>query len=374
MSNFEARFAAAVDQVISSMASNKLSSTVNSHFVYLSSIYKNLNDNKCPHQLVGEIALSMMLSNDLRIARGWKLIRSPLGEYVDVQGGNWWILHKGQSKLEIILGDPYHGTDPDLVVTDHVQFEQAATLFNLGPEIFGLHENSVEFQYQNRMPTRLFNCFMSGANVSRQYCFYQLVRKNLIKDGAVSYLVNDQKDPENSNDSRLKRYHKIKQDPLVEIFDHEHNFMAGRIPFKNFESSLEQAIIDSKISLVVETSSDSGQGIFLTEKTFRSLMMPRPFYLYVTGYKTGAVESLRRIGFDVYDDIVDHSYDSIVCSTQRLLAILEQIEKFRQFEYTPKILLDFESRARYNLQLIKQLRANLPQKYQTVISQLKAIT
>jgi hypothetical protein len=150
--------------------------------------------------------------------------------------------------------------------------------------------------------------------------------------------------------------------------------MAGRIPFKNFESSLEQAIIDSKISLVVETSSDSGQGIFLTEKTFRSLMMPRPFYLYVAGYKTGAVESLRRIGFDVYDDIVDHSYDSIVCSTQRLLAILEQIEKFRQFEYTPKILLDFESRARYNLQLIKQLRANLPQKYQTVISQLKAIT
>jgi hypothetical protein len=347
--------------------------SANNQIAYLRTIYNNLDDSNRSHQLVSELAFTLMLANDL-VADGWTQTRSPLSRHYAIDGGNWWIFNKNQRKLEIIIGDPYKGTDPDLIITDHCSFNRSANkIFNVGPELFGLHENSVANAYHNRTPKKLFNCFMSTANVTRQLCFYELIRKNLINDGAVSYLLNDQLDPVNTNESRVARYQEIKQDPLVDIFDHEHQLMLDQIPFKNFDSSLEQAIADSKISLVVETMSWSDQEMFLTEKTFRAVLMPRPFCVYVTGRQSGAVEYLRNLGFDVYDDIVDHSYDSISDPIQRLLAILEQVEKFRSFNYTEDNLLDFDSRAWKNLQIIKQLRANLPQKYCALLSELKAI-
>ena len=354
--------------------SQQLDPKMRNHVAYLTTIYDNLDDSTKQHQLVSEMAFTAMLTKEL-LANGWTQLRSPFTDNgtTDIVS-HWYIFGKNQRKLEIVVGDPYRGTDPDLVITDHCSFNRGANkIFNVGPELFGLHENSVAATYQNCMPTKLFNCFMSAGNVTRQLCFYELVRKNLINHGAVSYLLNDQYDPVNTNESRIKRYHEIKQDPLVDIFDHEHKLMVDQIPFKNFDSSLEQAIADSKVSLVVETMSLSDHEMFLTEKTFRALLMPRPFCLYVTGQQAGAVEYLRQVGFDVYDDIVDHSYDSISDPIQRLLAILEQIEKFRSFDYTLDILNDFDSRAWKNLQIIKQLRANLPQRYHTLLSELKTI-
>jgi hypothetical protein len=371
MSQFEEELSATINKLLKRKALNQFSPTTNIINKNLAAIYKNLESASKPHQLGCEAAISLMLANVL-IANGWKQTRSPI-TLTEASQVNWWTFHKGQTKLEIVAGDAYNGKDPDVIITDHSQFGYPATVINLGPEIFGFYENVIENEYQNCLPTKLFNCFMSAANSRRQQCFYELVRRNLINDGAVSYLLNFPTDPINDIHSKLERYHSIKQDVLCQIFDHEHDLMQDRVPFKNFTTTLEQAIIDSKVSVVIETQHMNDQGLFFTEKTFRALSMPRPFYLHTPGYTTGAVEHLRKIGFDVYDDIVDHSYELISCPTQRLLAILDQVEQFKKFEYTPEILIDFESRACYNLQLIKQLRASLPQKYQTVVSQLKAL-
>lgn len=356
--------------LVQSLQSIKTATT--GHYYYLLSIYNNLNNKNSPHQLMNELALSLMLSNDL-LANGWKQIRSPLTINDNGCGGNWWEFERNQTKLEIVVGDTYKGTNPNWVITDHINLVHPTNTISFLPEIYGLHENVVTHQYNNQLPTKLFNCFMSAATSYRQYCFYELVRRNLLQDGAISYLLNSQQDPVNNRDSCLSRYQALKHDPLNDIFDHEHDLMIDQVPFKNFTTTLEQAIADSKISLVIETDCHDQHEIFLTEKTFRALLMPRPCFLFVPGYKTGVVKYLRRLGFDMYDDIIDHSYDNEEHPVYRLTNILEQIENFRCFEYTPEILINFKLRADRNLELVRQLRNNLPQRYQTVLNQIQQI-
>lgn len=240
------------------------------HYQYLLSIYDSLNNENLPHQLMNEFALTLMLSDNL-LSYGWKQIRSPLIIDDNGLGGNWWKFERNQKKLEIVVGDTYKGTNPDWVITDHINFVHQTNTISFLPEIYGLHENVIDHQYNNQLPTKLFNCFMSAATSYRQYCFYELVRRNLLQDGAISYLLNSQQDPVNNRDSCLLRYQALKHDPLNDIFDHEHDLMIDQVPFKNFNTTLEQAINDSKISLVIETDCHDQQEIFLTEKTFRAL-------------------------------------------------------------------------------------------------------
>jgi hypothetical protein len=109
------------------------------------------------------------------------------------------------------------------------------------------------------------------------------------------------------------------------IFAAEHEFLKKIVPYKNFNTdSLSQLIIDSKFSIVLETYHDNNNFITLSEKIFRCLKLPRPWVMHA---QQGAVAYVRNMGFDVLDDIVDHSYDDIEFTIDRQVAILDQCEK-----------------------------------------------
>jgi len=98
-------------------------------------------------------------------------------------------------------------------------------------------------------------------------------------------------------------------------------------------------------NLVVETSSqtdpNSWQSKFITEKTFKAFALRQiPLWFAVPGL----VAEIRKLGFDMFDDIVNHDYDSIPNENTRFHAVAQQVRTLDQ---------------KFNLEQCQQLRKNL---------------
>lgn len=82
------------------------------------------------------------------------------------------------------------------------------------------------------------------------------------------------------------------------------------------------AYLETYVNLVTETTVSSSTPM-LSEKTFKPIVAGQLFVLVAS---PGAVQFLRDIGIDTFDDIIDHSYDSITDTRQRILLALDQID------------------------------------------------
>lgn len=251
------------------------------------------------------------------------------------------------------------------VITDNIVDNINFSCFSLAPEFWGVYSYSAS--YQNTIPTKLFNCFINRTDPFRQSWFYQLVRQELINKGNVSFNLEyrdyDYKhsiDNSSSVEAKQELYDWIFAKGL-DIFISEHTLMRDKVPFRNFTGDLDQAIVDSKIGIVIETyfDNDERQAIALSEKTFRQLQLPRPFVLFGN---PRAVSVLRDAGFDVYDDYVDHSYDSFDNVIQKQIELLKIVAEFENIQYNAEMLLDFEQRAKHNSRLLEEFKQRLPTK------------
>lgn len=256
------------------------------------------------------------------------------------------------------------------IVTDNI-LNIKKPYIQLWPEYWGSF--SYNPQYTNSMPTRLFNCFINRTCPMRQSWFYQLVRQGLIDKGAVSFLLDYRKSlaPIGLDIENKHALYEWVFNQGCEIFASEHNAMRDKIPYQNFTGDLDQTIVNSKISLVIETYFDNNSIISFSEKIFRALQLPRPFVLFGS---IGSVDILKRCGFDVYNDLVDHDYDLEDNHIIRQMKILECIKNFDNFSYTQKILDDFESRAEYNRMLLKKFKDTWPDKLKKVIQEISKIS
>jgi hypothetical protein len=83
------------------------------------------------------------------------------------------------------------------------------------------------------------------------------------------------------------------------------------------------------VNVITETSSqtddDSWREIFLTEKTFKAFAYRQlPIWFAVPN----TVNEVRKLGFDVFDDIIDHSYDIIDNEDTRRNVVITELKKF----------------------------------------------
>jgi len=242
------------------------------------------------------------------------------------------------------------------LVTDNIVQLDHIPLY---PEYWGTY--SYQSEYIDRAPTRLFNCFMNRVCTTRQSWFYQFVRRNLLHFGNVSFLLDSRNLPRGKElyDANYIGY---------EIFEVEHELMRDRVPFVNFDGDLDQAVIDSQFSVVIETYFDWPDTIAFSEKVFRALQLPRPILLYSM---PGSVKTLRDYGFELFDDIIDHSYDSEPDQIKRQVMILDQLCAWKDRTFTAQHLVDFDQRIKYNRDLLKNFRSNWPKKLQHAIEILK---
>ena len=215
----------------------------------------------------------------------------------------------------------------------------------LYPEFFGIYYINYAYN-KNKIPSKKLNCFINRSCGFRQSWLYQLIREGLLDHGHVSFWSENY---EYSDLSTGELFDHFFQENT--IFRVEHEKIKNQIPYKNFNLSLEDAIIDSEKSLVIETFFEETDQICFTEKTMRVLQLPRPWYLFGN---PGSISKLREWGFDVFDDWVDHSYDQEEVPHQRQRLILDQIHS--TIHYTESLLEEFEIRAQNNRNLLKEFQ------------------
>ena len=174
---------------------------------------------------------------------------------------------------------------------------------------------------------RQFNCFSNRFDVFRQTWFYHLIRRKWLDLGYVSFNCD-------LTHSQPSGYRGLTSSEIFEAsfldynqnFAHEHQQIKNKIPYKNFtdDGDLTGLILSSNISIILETWFSGNHCVTFSEKTMRCLQLPRPWVLFSV---KGAVQQLRQWGFDVLDDVVDHSvYDNIDNSVERQVKILDLLE------------------------------------------------
>lgn len=252
-----------------------------------------------------------------------------------------------------------------IVITDNFMPDQKWPLW---PEYYGIF--CYQPQYEYRSPRALFSCFINRACPFRQSWLYQFVRRGLLDHGLISYNLDYRGDdfgrPQSDIDRR--KLFEIMYDRGNHIFSTEHVMLRDKVPIKTFHSDLEQTIIDSKISIIIETYFESTETIALSEKTFRNLLLPRPWMLFASPH---AVAHLRRIGFDVMDYLVDHDYDQMSNPVDRQVAILNQLESWHNASFDEITIERMKQSCYHNYVLLRDFKQTLPEKIQQIINDIK---
>jgi hypothetical protein len=104
---------------------------------------------------------------------------------------------------------------------------------------------------------------------------------------------------------------------LVDDFQ-ESQFNVNRHP--NYDSTF--------LHVVTETSNEH---FFITEKTVKPLILGRPFIVYS---KPGFNHMLQDMGFELYDEIIDYTFDLIQDREEYCEGLVDQIKKIDKLSFT----------------------------------------
>jgi len=92
--------------------------------------------------------------------------------------------------------------------------------------------------------------------------------------------------------------------------------------------------------------------IMITEKTLMSIYAGT-LPIWTGGWRLP--DAMRDLGFDVFDDIIDHSYSSLPDPYQRLCeALSRNMDLLQKLDYVREIVEGVQSRLKYNLDLIRK--------------------
>lgn len=85
---------------------------------------------------------------------------------------------------------------------------------------------------------------------------------------------------------------------------------------------------DAYANIVMESQFDvdGSNGVFLTEKTFKPIKHGQMFFI---AGAAGSLQTLRNMGYEVFDNILDNSYDLETNATRRWQSLTESIAKAR---------------------------------------------
>jgi len=213
--------------------------------------------------------------------------------------------------------------------------------------------------YQDRPASQAYNCFMNRPRGDRSVVFYELLKRNILRSGFVSYNCTREQYEQEFINAELHQY------------SDQHLVGQDQIPYNTVQThgTLEQCIVDSNVSLILETYVSDNHIVF-SEKLFRCLQMPRPWLLYCS---PGSIELLRSYGFDVLSDYADIAYDKIGNHGDRLLNILDQLETFIGRNYSAADYQRFELSAQHNQALLSKFKQCWPEKFNAILNEIKKL-
>tara|TARA_R110000868_G_scaffold400231_1_gene674478 strand:+ start:744 stop:1658 length:915 start_codon:yes stop_codon:yes gene_type:complete len=250
-----------------------------------------------------------------------------------------------------------------IIVTDNWINKEHIQLW---PEFYGNYLYTPSYELRN--PAYLFNCFMSRTDPFRQSWLYQFQRNALIDRGLITFNLDYRDDDLQHLRGNVELFDEMFNKGNF-IFEKEHKLLREKVPFCNFKTSLEQAIIDSKVSVVLETYFDRREVIAFSEKVFRALQLPRPILLFSA---PGAIQHLKNCGFDLLDDLVDHGYDLEETDVVRQRMILDQLDIIDKLQYTNSSIIDRMQKAKeHNQDRLSILLQQWPGHFKKIYTQLQ---
>ena len=161
----------------------------------------------------------------------------------------------------------------------------------------------------------------------------------------VQQMYNDQKLYKKGVISLLNRYSRFKDGTVYEIFKRAmagkgstsfiDNIVENEIEVR-LDKTTEQVSLNDRghenwlydntsVSFVTETYPEAYRGLFITEKSWKPIGNCH-FQIWVA--QPGIVQAFRDFGYDMFDDIIDHSYDTIMNDFDRFDAAIVSLKKF----------------------------------------------
>jgi hypothetical protein len=254
----------------------------------------------------------------------------------------------------VFLHSPDAWTDESsIVITDNYPLRPVAgKLLSVLPEFWSIWRFNP--CYQRRPSQYGFNCFMNRARGNRSQVYYELIKRNILDQGLVSF------------NCTVDEYQEQYQ--LADLNHYAQEHAQGQVPYNTVEAhgTLEQCIIDSNISLILETYIADDHIVF-SEKLFRALQLPRPWLLYCS---PGSVKLLTSHGFDVLEDYVNTDYDQIPNHQDRLMTILDQLETFIGCKYNDQDYARFELAAKHNQNLLDKFADQWPDRFANILKEI----
>ena len=155
--------------------------------------------------------------------------------------------------------------------------------------------------------------------------------------------------------SVLDGYKKFYNNRKLQIVEYENIYPTPNANVDNFVHRLTPLYQNSFVEIVSE-SSFAAPSFLITEKVLNS-MYGCNFPIILSG--VGAVAHLRDIGFDVFDDVVDHSYDLIANPFDRVISAIEDNKQLLvDPESTKKLWLANKDRFTNNIDIAKDRMYN----------------
>ena len=242
------------------------------------------------------------------------------------------------------------------VYSGETKHKLQSLVHTVGPEYHSAYYEHYNIEFDQVTPDKDFTCLISRMDPIRQSWLYLLIRRQLFDKGYVSFNMDTSRLTEFAGLAPKQVFEEQYKKYLLE-FTPEHNHVQNLIPYKNFPANidLDQLLMQSRFNIVLETYFVNNDELTFTEKTIRSLRLPRPWVLFSSQH---AVKQLRAWGFDTLDDLVDHSYDDIDNNIVRQSAVLDAAEKLCNFDVVQH-WTRLQQASVHNLQLLQTWKNNM---------------
>ena len=186
------------------------------------------------------------------------------------------------------------------------------------------------------MPTHHYVCLNRLHRWQRYQIVEQLLDRQLDKFGKISYI---EKPP-----TLVKYSHRL---PLV--------LDSVKIDGSAMHTIDRNFIQGALFNIVTESAYELTDGHFtpgMTEKTFKAIALGQ-IPIFVAPFNT--VACYRNLGFDMFDDIIDHSYDQEPDPRLRIIKIIDQVERICQLSLDELVDLKKQLKSRFinNLENLK---------------------
>jgi hypothetical protein len=232
-------------------------------------------------------------------------------------------------------------------------------------KVYGIHYMPPK-DWHNRID-KDFSCFINRLDPSRQDFFYHLYTNNLLDKGLISFNLTLRKSLHPgivSGRDLFDQFH----NKFLSSFDYLKSEIDKIVPFKNFDENqnLSDTIMRTKFNIVIETYFERTDAITFSEKTWRSIQTPRPWLLL---HSTNSIQLLRDMGFYVFDDWVDHSYDQLDTSVfygHRMGEILKEVNRLIKQPISQTLLNHWEQHTLKNIEIMKDWSQHWQEVFTTI--------